>query len=82
MLISLFALPVVGALVFFARRFAPTRLRATGAVIGLASSAVSATLYSLHGPEVGASFVLTWYSLGIVVATAIGAALGPRLLRW
>ena len=82
MLISLFALPVAGALVFFARRFAPTRLRATGAVIGLASSAVSATLYSLHCPEAGASFVLTWYSLGIVAATALGAALGPRLLRW
>ena len=55
MLISLFALPVAGALVFFARRFAPMRLRATGAVIGLASSAVSATLYSLHCPEAGAN---------------------------
>jgi hypothetical protein len=82
MLISLFALPVAGALVFFARRFAPTRLRATGAVIGLASGAVSATLYSLHCPEAAASFVLTWYSLGIVAATAVGAELGPRLLRW
>ena len=82
MLISLFALPAAGALEFFARRFAPMRLRATGAVIGLASSAVSATLSSLHCPEAGASFVLTWYSLGIVAATALGAALGPRLLRW
>ncbi len=82
MLIALFALPVAGALLFFARRFAPTRLRATGAVIGLASGAVSATLYSLHCPEAGASFVLTWYSLGIAVATAIGALLGPKLLRW
>jgi hypothetical protein len=82
MLIVLFALPVAAALVFFARQFAPTRLRATGAVIGLASGALSATLYSLHCPEAGASFVLTWYSLGIVAATAIGAGLGPRLLRW
>ncbi len=82
MLIALFALPVAGTLLVFARRFAPTRLRATGAVIGLASGAVSATLYSLHCPEAGASFVLTWYSLGIAAATAIGALLGPRLLRW
>ena len=71
-----------GALVFVVRQFAPTRLRATGAVIGLAAGAASATLYSLHCPEAGASFVLTWYSLGIAAATAIGAALGPRLLRW
>lgn len=82
MLIALFALPVGGALVFFVRSFAPTRLRATGAVIGLASGALSATLYSLHCPEAAASFILTWYSLGIIAATIIGAALGPRLLRW
>lgn len=81
-LIAIFAVPVAGALVVVVRQFAPTRLRATGAVIGLASGAASATLYSLHCPEAGASFVLTWYSLGIAAATAIGAALGPKLLRW
>ena len=81
-LIAVFALPIAGALVLVARQFAPTRLRATGAVIGLASGAASATLYSLHCPEAGASFVLTWYSLGIVLATAAGAALGPKVLRW
>jgi hypothetical protein len=81
-LIALFAMPIGGTLVVFVRRFAPTRLRATGAVIGLASGAGSATLYSLHCPEAGASFVLTWYSLGIAVATVVGWALGPRLLRW
>lgn len=81
-LIVVFALPIASMLVAVARRFAPTRLRTTGAVIGLASGAASATLYSLHCPEAGASFVLTWYSLGIAAATAVGAALGPRLLRW
>lgn len=81
-LIAIFAVPIAGALVILVRQFAPTRLRATGAVIGLASGAASATLYSLHCPEAGASFVLTWYSLGIATATAIGAALGPKLLRW
>jgi hypothetical protein len=81
-LIAVFAVPIAGALVLVVRRFAPTRLRATGAVIGLAAGAASATLYSLHCPEAGASFVLTWYSLGIALSTAIGWALGPRLLRW
>ena len=32
--------------------------------------------------EVSAIFVLTWYSLGILLAAGIGALLGPRLLRW
>jgi hypothetical protein len=61
---------------------APTRLRATGAVIGLAAGGISAALYSLHCPEAGASFVLTWYTLGILAPALLGALLGPRLLRW
>ena len=81
-LIAVFAVPVAAALVVVARRFAPTRLRTTGAIIGLAAGAASATLYSLHCPEAGASFVLTWYSIGIATTTAVGWALGPRLLRW
>ncbi len=82
MLIAIFAVPIAGALTLVARQFAPTRLRATGAVIGLAAGAAAATLYSLHCPETGASFVLTWYSLGIAAAAAVGALLGPKLLRW
>lgn len=81
-LISGLSLPVAAALVWAARRLAPTRLRATGAAIGLASGGVSAALYSLHCPEAGASFVLTWYTLGILIPAALGALLGPRLLRW
>lgn len=81
-LIAVFAVPIAGALVLVVRRFAPTRLRATGAVIGLAAGAASATVYSLHCPEAAASFVLTWYSLGIAASIAIGWALGPKLLRW
>ena len=81
-LIALFALPIAAALIAVVRRLAPTRLRATGAVIGLASGAVAATIYSLHCPEAGAAFVLTWYSLGIAIVAVLGALLGPRVLRW
>lgn len=76
------SLPIAAALTLIARRLAPTRLRATGAVIGLASAATAAALYALHCPEMGAAFVLTWYSLGILAGVAAGALLGPRLLRW
>lgn len=81
-LIAVFAVPVGSALFVVARRFAPTRLRTTGAVIGLASGAAAATVYGLHCPEASASFVLGWYTLGIAIAAAAGWALGPRLLRW
>lgn len=80
--VATLALPIFAGLVLAFRRLAPTRLRLTGAIAGLAAGAFAATLYCLHCPEVSAIFVLTWYTLGIAVAAAIGALLGPKLLRW
>lgn len=76
------SVPIFVGLLWSYRRLAPTQLRAAGAVAGLAAGACAATLYCLHCPEVSAIFVLTWYTLGIASAAAIGALLGPRLLRW
>ncbi|MFL9839640.1 DUF1109 domain-containing protein [Sphingomonas sp. ST-64] len=76
------AMPIFAGLLWSFRRLAPTRLRAAGAAAGLAAGAFAATVYCLHCPEVSAIFVLTWYSLGILLATALGALIGPRLLRW
>jgi hypothetical protein len=80
--VALLSLPVFGGLLWAFRKLAPTQLRAAGAAAGLASGACAATIYGLHCPEVSATFVLTWYSLGIVIAAAVGALIGPRLLRW
>ncbi|CAM3196143.1 DUF1109 domain-containing protein [Sphingomonas antarctica] len=80
--VATLSLPIFIGLVIAFRRLAPTRLRLTGAVAGLAAGACGATLYCLHCPEVSAVFVLTWYTLGIAVAAGIGALIGPRLLRW
>jgi len=82
LLVLALAVPIMAALMLGYRNFAPTRLRVTGAVIGLGSGAVAATVYCFHCPESTASFVLTWYSLGIAMSAALGAALGPRFLRW
>jgi hypothetical protein len=81
-LVLLLAAPIFVGLLWSFRRLAPTRLRAAGAVAGLAAGAWAATVYCLHCPEVSALFVLTWYSLGIALAAGVGALLGPRLLRW
>lgn len=74
--------PIFAGLLWSFRRLAPTRLRAAGAAAGLSAGTFAATVYCLHCSEVSAIFVLTWYSLGIVLATLIGMLLGPRLLRW
>jgi hypothetical protein len=74
--------PIYVGLLWSFRRLAPTRLRAAGAAAGLAAGAWAAALYCLHCPEVSALFVLTWYTLGIGLASALGSLVGPRLLRW
>ncbi len=81
-LVLALAMPIFIGLLWSFRRLAPTRLRAAGAAAGLAAGAFAATVYCLHCPEVSAIFVLTWYTLGILLAAAFGALVGPRLLRW
>jgi hypothetical protein len=61
---------------------APTRLRLAGAAMGFAAGAMGALVYSVHCPELAAPFLGFWYLLGMLIPTAIGMALGPRLLRW
>ena len=74
--------PTYVALVFAMRRLAPTRLILAGGAAGLLSAALGATIYGLFCPETSATFVATWYTLGIIASGAVGALLGPRLLRW
>ncbi len=74
--------PVFIGLLWAFRKLAPMHLRGAGAVAGLAAGATGATVYGLHCPEVSATFVLTWYTLGIAAASAFGALVGPRLMRW
>jgi len=71
------------ALSFWAMRgLAPTRPRVAGLAAGLLAGALGAFGYSLACPESTMAFVVVWYTLGIVLTGLLGAALGPRLLRW
>lgn len=76
------SIPIYLGLIVAFRRFAPSRLTATGAVAGLASGGLAAAIYCLHCPEASALFVLTWYTLGMALAAFAGALAGMRLLRW
>ena len=81
-LILAISAPAYLAVVWALRGMAPTRLRLAGAAAGLLAGGVGATVYGLHCQEMTAAFVVTWYSLGVAASVAIGALLGPRLLRW
>jgi hypothetical protein len=81
-LITLLAVPPFAAFVWMSRGPAPTHLRLTGAAAGLAAGALGAQAYTLHCPELAAPFIGVWYLLGMLIPTALGAWLGPRLLRW
>jgi hypothetical protein len=80
--ILLLSVPVLIALMIGMRRLAPTRPAIAGFAAGVASGAIAATLYGLHCPEWAASFVATWYALGIFASGMLGAVVGWRLLRW
>jgi hypothetical protein len=77
-----FAVPPLAGLIWAMRALAPTRLRETGFVIGLAAGGAGAFAYAWHCNETGAPFLALWYSLGIVAAALLGWLIGPRILRW
>lgn len=64
------------------RSLAPTRLRTAGAAAGLLAGGLSASVYALHCPESAPAFIVCWYSLGMLSCAAIGALVGPAILRW
>lgn len=74
--------PALAGLLWAMRGLAPTRPRAAGFAAGLLAGALGAAGYALACTELAMSFVAAWYTLGILLAGALGALLGPRVLRW
>jgi hypothetical protein len=80
--ILIFSVPTFVTSFWLLRGMAPTRPALAGAAAGFFAGAVGAATYGLYCQESAAAFVVAWYTLGIVVCAAIGAALGRWLLRW
>ncbi len=80
--IAVLSVPVFAAILWAMRGLAPTHLRLAGAAAGFAAGAIGALVYTLHCPELDAPFLAIWYVAGILIPTAVGAVVGPRLLRW
>lgn len=76
------SLPVMAGAFWAMRGFAPTNLIFAGAACGMFSGSVAALAYALACTEPAAPFIAVWYTLGIALCGALGAMLGPKLLRW
>jgi hypothetical protein len=80
--IAALSAPVFVAALWAMKGLAPTRPAQAGAASGLLAGAIGAMAYALHCPEMAAPFLGTWYLAGMLIPAAIGASLGPWLLRW
>lgn len=80
--IPLMSLPLLAAALIGLRHGAPARPAVAGAIAGLASAGLAATLYASHCTDDSPLFVATWYSIGTGLVAAIGALAGPRVLRF
>ncbi len=61
---------------------APTHQRLAGFVGGLAAGGMGAAAYALHCTDDSPLFLALWYSIAVTLVGALGAWLGPRVLRW
>ena len=80
--IPLMSLPLLAAALIGLRHGAPARTAVAGAIAGLLSAGLAATLYASHCTDDSPLFVATWYSIATALVTAIGALAGSKLLRF
>jgi hypothetical protein len=80
--VTLLSLPFFAASFAALRRGAPTDPRLAGTLAGALSGGFGATVYAFGCVEDSALFYGVWYSAAVLAAAALGAFLGPRLLRW
>jgi hypothetical protein len=80
--IPLMSLPLLAAALIGLRHGAPTRPAVAGAIAGLVSAGLAATLYASHCTDDSPLFVATWYSIATALVAAIGALAGSRVLRF
>jgi hypothetical protein len=80
--IPLISLPLLAAALLGLRHGAPARPAVTGAIAGLLSAGLAATLYASHCPDDSPLFVATWYTIATALVAAVGALAGSRVLRF
>ncbi|MGE0241251.1 MAG: NrsF family protein [Parvibaculaceae bacterium] len=64
------------------KRGAPANPGLAGALAGLGSGAIAATLYASHCIDDSPLFVIIWYPIAIALVTLVGYLAGRLWLRW
>jgi hypothetical protein len=80
--IPLLSLPLLAAALVGLRHGAPARPAVAGALAGLLSAGLAATLYASHCTDDSPLFVASWYTIAAALVAAIGALAGSRVLRF
>ncbi len=80
--IPLLSLPLLAGALVGLRHGAPARPALAGALAGLISAGLAATLYAAHCTDNSPLFVAIWYPIATAAVTAIGALVGARVLRF
>jgi hypothetical protein len=80
--VPLMSLPLLAASLLGLRHGAPKRPAVAGAMAGLLSAGLAATLYASHCTDDSPLFVATWYSVGTALMAALGALIGSRVLKY
>ncbi|MBR0872286.1 DUF1109 domain-containing protein [Bradyrhizobium tropiciagri] len=76
------SLPLLIGALYGLRQGAPTRPAVAGAVAGLLSAGLAATVYASHCTDDSPLFVATWYTLATAIVASVGALMGRRALRY
>ncbi len=76
------SLPLLAGALIGLRHGAPSRPAVAGALAGLLSAGLAATLYASHCTDDSPLFVAAWYTVATALVTAIGALAGAKLLRY
>lgn len=80
--IPLLSLPLLAGALIGLRHGAPARPALAGALAGLISAGLAATLYASHCTDDSPLFVATWYPIATALVTAAGALIGAKVLRF
>jgi hypothetical protein len=80
--IPLLSLPLLAGALVALRHGAPARPALAGAMAGLISAGLAATLYASHCTDDSPLFVATWYPIATAMVTAVGALIGAKVLRF
>jgi hypothetical protein len=76
------SLPLLIAALYGLRHGAPTRPAVAGGVAGMLSAGLAATIYASHCTDDSPLFVATWYTIATALVAALGALMGPRVLKF